>query len=522
MLHEEATLAAARPIRRNTRRGGFIVVHPQHRAWLRKAGVRHADDATALRGEIVCGHPDRHVVQVGIAGRKLFVKRELLVGFRTRFKNWAAGAGAVSRSEREADVLRRLETASLAAPQWIAYGRDTQGRAFLVTEAFAGTCLPAALPAIEDRAELAVRIGRSLAELHEAGFGTPELAAKHLLVNPETFELTLIDWASCRTDTKPTNWERAKWFGTLHATVPGMADRDRLRMLWAYRRVVRATRKGRRDDAPLPRFSEQVRAIRFAADYASKRSSVRQQLRNDTSQRLVWVEGEAVVAVPGIARAWPTPAGIEPFYREGDSSGVEWVTFPEGQRGIVHRFETFAPVGRALAFLRERPWRSPAALCARHLFHLARHGVPSPALYAFGQRASSRTTCESFVAFERMDDARPWNEYFLDPERTPWERRRTLQRCGEVMRQLHDAGCLWAEATEPLFQVVAGDPGKVFVASPAAIELHKTASHGDRRYDLWRFRQGLDRSEAGWFLRGYLGAGWAVRKNRRTLVAGVL
>jgi len=536
MLHDEATLKSLRPIRRNTRRGGFLVVHPKFRAWLRGCGIRHADEAMALRGEIVCGHPDRHVAQLELAGRSVFVKRELVVGARTRLKNWLAGAGAISRSEREANVLRKLEAAGLPAPQWIAYGRDTEGRAFLMTAKFEGESLPTALQGISEPVELSQRIGKYLAELHEAGFGTPELSAKHLLVNVETFELAILDWASCRVDAHPTNSERAKWFGTLHASLATVTNRDRLRMLWAYRRVVKATRKGRPEIEPLPRFSQQVRAIRFAAEYVGKRSSVRQQVGQRTSGfqpdnrsqpekadlRLVWLDGEAVVAIPKIAYAWPSPASVEPFYRESEAPSVEWVTFPDGQRGIVHRLETFAPLGRAIAALRERPWRSPAAQCARVLFHLARHGIPAPALYAFGQRTSSRTSCESFVAFERFDDAVPWNEYYLDHERTPWERRRSLQHCGEILRMLHDADCLWADTNEPLFQVVAGDPGKVFVASPMAVELQRKPSRSRLNDDLRRFRQGLDRSESGWFLRGYLGSEWAVRRNRRTLMAGVL
>ena len=527
MLYDEAKIATLRPIRRNARRGGFLVVHPKFRTWLRDCGIRTAEDAMALRGEIVCGHPDRHVAQIELPERTVFVKRELVIGLRTRLKNWWHGDGAVSRSEREANVLRKLDAARLPAPQWIAYGRDSNGRAFLMTEEFRGASdLPTALPRIAERPALAERIGKYLAELHEANFGTPELSAKHLFVIPETFELALLDWQSCRVGIAPTNAERAKWLGTLHATIASEQanPRDRLRLLWAYRRVVKANRRGYPDHEPLPRFCEQVRAIQFASEYVSKRSSVRQQQKSDCTQRLVWLDGEAVVAIPELARYWPIPAAVEPFYRsqEAPLNGSEWVTFTGGQRGIVQRFFTTDVLGRTIAAIRERPWRSPAARCARVLFHLARHAIPAPALYAFGQRNTSAFSNESFVAYERIDDAVPWEEYFVQPERTAWERRLSLQHCGELLAFLHTAGCLWADNSEPLFQVIAGDPGKVFLASPLAIELQRKPSRNDKAYDLWRFRQGLSRSETGWFLRGYLGLKWAERRGRRTMIAGVL
>jgi tRNA A-37 threonylcarbamoyl transferase component Bud32 len=532
MLHEEATIVTTRPIRTNARNGSFFVAHPKHRVWLRSNGITTGDDAMALRGEIIGGHPDRHVARVELSDRTLFVKRELVVGRRTRLKNWWIGAGAVSRSEREAKVLRKLEAAGLPCPQWLAYGEDSTGRAFLITEEFEGASeLRSALNQITDRTALAERIGKYLAELHEATFGTPELAAKHLFVNPETFELALLDWQSAVSGSAPTNTERTKWFGNFHATLSNefVTSRERLRLLWAYRRVVRASRRGREDAVPLPRFSQQVRAILYAAEFVAGRSSVRQQRqngRNDLQQRLVWLDGEAAVAIPEIARGWPTPASAEPFYRDSADDAPDvasvWVTFAEGQRGIVHRFETSDSVGRAVAALRERPWRSPASRFARLLFLLASHGIPAPRLYAFGQRAKSAVTTESFVAFERIDDALSWQHYFTDAERTNWERRRSLQSCGELMRMLHVAGCRWADSPESLFQVIAGDPSKITIGSPLAVELKRKVSSGERNRDLQRFRNGLSRAETGWFLRGYLGEKWAVRRIRRSFASGVL
>ena len=531
MLHDEAIVVTRRPVRANARRGSFFVAHPDYRDWLRNAGITTGDDAMALCGEIVCGHPDRHVARVELANRVLFVKRELVVGRRMRLKNWWRGIGAVSRSEREALTLRAIEAAKLPCPQWVAYGQDSQRRAFIITQEFAGASdLRSALSnvAAGDRNAVTERIGQYLAELHEAGFGTPELAAKHLFVNPETFELALFDWQSAARNLLPTDAERAKWFGALHATLAesDATPRERLRALWAYRRVVRTSRRGKPHALPLPRFSRQIRAILHAAEFMGGRTSIRDASRGDTRQTLVWLDGEAVVAIPEIAQAWPTFAACEPFYPAPSESGSTpqpiWVTFPEGQRGVVHRFETSDALGCAVAALRECPWRSPASRHARCLFHLARHGIPAPRLFAFGQRSVSAVRSESFVAFERIDDVLPWQLYFTEPERTPWEIRRGLQTCGEVLRMLHGAGCRWAESEEPLFQFVAGDPGKVVVGSPLALRLKRKVSQAEAIRDLRRFAGPFSRAETGWFLRGYLGNGWAERNVRRSFIRAVL
>ena len=114
---------------------GFIAHHPRYKAWLLRAGIDTPYAALNLTGEVVCGHPARHVARVELAGRRVaYLKREHVVGWPTRLKNFRAGFGWVSRSEREAETLRRLEAAGLPGPQWLAYGEDARGRAFLLVD----------------------------------------------------------------------------------------------------------------------------------------------------------------------------------------------------------------------------------------------------------------------------------------------------------------------------------------------------------------------------------------------------
>ena len=510
----------------------FVVVHPRYRQWLAKCGLVSPESFLAVVGEVVCGHPDRHVARVelhaGVKPRVAFLKREHLVGRRTRLRNWRAGFGWVSRCEREAITLRRLEEAGLPGPQWVAYG-EHDGQAFLLVEELAGaTELRAHLDEFRltesDRRALAGRIGRALAELHEAGFGTPELAAKHLFLRPDVLALSLIDWQSAPKPGPVHVADRARWLGQLDATLAEdlASPDDRLRVLGAYRRTVIELRG---HSHGVPKLSALAKECRHQAGRVRNRSSVaaqRQPLSTDAPQRLVWLAGEAVVVTPDIASVWPKPVIREPFYPATPTPTPpgghrEWVNFPDGRRAVLVRFHTVARVGRLLAALRERPWRSPGATAARVLFRLQRHGIPAPALLAFGQRTVSKSAAESFVVAEPPADAVPVEYRLTDPSLPLDERRVLLRECGRLLRLLHDAGCRpnpERTAHDPLFMVTAG-AASVSVGSPFAVRLSKRFGDGAKLADLRDFVEGFPDPDRLRVLRGFLGSAWADRATRR-------
>ena len=81
--------------------GSTVVLHPRFANWLRRAGLDSAPAILALRGEVVCGHPDRHVARVQLPnGRIIFLKLEHSVGEKTRFKNWWAEPSGTTKSSR--------------------------------------------------------------------------------------------------------------------------------------------------------------------------------------------------------------------------------------------------------------------------------------------------------------------------------------------------------------------------------------------------------------------------------------
>jgi tRNA A-37 threonylcarbamoyl transferase component Bud32 len=503
---------------------GFITFHPRYERFLRRCGITSATAALALRGEVVCGHPDRHVARVVLGGgasrRVVYLKREHLVGLRTRAKNWLAGFGRVSRSEREAFTLRRLEEAGRPGPQWLAYGEDGAGRAFLLVDELTGMAdLRAVLRDTElspdDRRRLAESAGRAVADLHAAGFGTPELAAKHLFADPAAGAVALVDWQSAGLPAPVPEAARVRQLANLHASLADdlAAPRERL---WFVRAYLRAAGGG-------PRFTAFVRSVVRQAERLKRRPSVRDQ-RQAPAPRLVWLAGEAVCAVPEIADLWPSPAICPPFYPDPSSDWAEpapeeWITFPDGRRALLVRFSTLDPFGRLTAALRERPWRSPAAAAARVLFHLRRYGVPAPNLLAFGQLVRSAVRADSFVLSEPAPAAVPVAVRLAQLPGDLAARRHLLHECGAVLRRLHDAGC--RTASWPGLVVSTG----VAVGSPLAVRLAKRVPPSARAADLWRVLRtelpGLGRADRARVVRGYLGPDWADRAARKALLARV-
>ncbi len=498
--------ASAKPAEKATT--GRIVFHPRYRAWLQKCGLNSAADVRALRGEVVCGHADRHVVKVelgsGISFRATYLKREHVVGRRAKFRNWLAGFGWISRAAREAATLGRLEKLGLPGPQWLAHGEDAQGRAFLLIEELADAVplrefLADTGVSPDERNLLAERLGRALAECHAGQIGTPELAAKHILVLRGALQPTLIDWQSGTLDRPVTPAQAVQWFGTLHATLPPecLPTPVRLRMLWAYRRVLKSS-----GAKSLPRFGAFVRCISDSAKAAAKRSSVRQQLGAPSAnpQRLVWLDGEAAVAIPGVAAHWHNGPTGEPFYDR--PSGGESLARSDGTTGELTRFHTFAPLGLARAALRERPWRSPGATAARVLFHLERFGIPGPKLLAFGQRSARRCSVQSFVLTSPLGAA-----VNLESALTPGSplRNRTLSDLGHFLKRLHDSGC------RPLHRLLGSEPLAILapgltVSSPLGVRIVRRVGESAARADLAFALAGLERFDKMRVLRSYLGS----------------
>lgn len=523
---------------------GYIVYHPRYRAWLIRCGITTQAVASTLPGEIVCGHPDRHVVRVelgqGTGCRVVFLKREHTIGLRVRVQNRLAGFGPVSRAEREALILRQLEQAGLPGPQWLAFGEDEQGHGFLLVDQVSGaeelrTILAQHPLSTSDRRRLMESIGRTLAELHAAGFSTPDLAAKHVLINPETFAVTLLDWQSSRQGPIPRLTDRIRQLAGLSASLTEhlASPADRLRFLWAYRRVLHAS--GHNDSGTRRlRFRTLARLVETQTSRLRHRSSARDQRTSSASpQRLLWLDGEKACIVPEMQDIWPHPVSGAPFYREDDPfSGTtcpeEWLTFADNTRAVLQRFQSVAPLARWAAVLRERPWRSPAASQARILFHLARYGIDGPRLLGFGQRLRSHARADSFIVYAPLADSQSLFDRLDDLPAHSEERRTFLREVGTMLRKLHDSRCRFGtiHPGDAVFLASHTRPLQLSVDAPTSIRLVKRIRDRDRLTDFVQLCRvvlpGFSRTDYVRIAHGYAPFGRDVRQFRKRLLAGVI
>jgi hypothetical protein len=472
---EESSLAlrTAQTVYRpsNAAAGGWVELNPAFAAGFVAIGLDSPNGFLDLPGEVVSGHPDRHVKRVSLPGfsTAFYLKRQHFVTRREKRRNWRVGFGWVSRCEREAAILKQLSAAGLPCPRWAAVGVDGNGRAFLLVEEVAGAVdlrqfLNDNVLSHDKRAAFAELLGRVIEMIHISGFTTPELTAKHVLVSREGKEIALIDWQSSQRVPVVPLRDRLRSLATLHASLADAlaSPRDRLRVM---RTALQFDRVAGRTPG---RFSELVRQVLAMANRLADRRSIRdqRQLPSALEQRLVWVAGEAVCAVPDVAASWPNPAIAPPYY--GGEPGTSPLQLPDGREATLIRGTSFAPLGRFRAWFRERSWRSPGANLGRLLFHLERYGIPAPRLLAFGQRLTGPTTAAWFV--------------LRTPAAEPIVRATDFAiatQLGQLLRQLHDAGCSAGANPRTIFGldstgVCIRDVLPIRIAKPdAGRELHR-------------------------------------------------
>lgn len=380
-------------------RRAFLHVHPRHASHLRRLGLTHPEHFLSLRAVIISGHPDRHVGQAtlgdGPAALPTFLKREHRVPWKDRLANWWAGFGPVSKSEREARVLKSLEAAGVGCPRWIAYGEDGRGRAFLLVEEVRDAVdlrlyLQDHLSAEpRQRREFARHLGRELARLHEAGFDHPDLCAKHVLVRPRDQAVCFLDWQRGRRGMPQT----LRNLALLNATLADCLASPRERLV-----CLRAIKKGTHlfsETSCVPFLESETRRLR-------RRRHVRDQLLPPLplgEQNLIWLDGEALCVT---REFWQTvqeqlPDWLPPLRDAGSGVTRHCHQVPGvGVVRLVHRRQSRL-FGWLWSLLRGRPLTSPELRGAAELFRLQRRGLPAPRLLAVGQRRPRPWILESFL-----------------------------------------------------------------------------------------------------------------------------
>lgn len=512
----------------------LVEINPTYRDFLARQGLADARELLNLRGVIICGHPDRHVLQLTLGADRdavpCFLKREHRVSWRQRLANAWAGFGFISQSRREARLLAELRQAGVGCPEWIAAGEDDAGQAFLLLRAVGDSVdlrtflqqRPRAGAA--ERRALAAQLGATLAHLHDAGFCHHDLYAKHVLVEPRKARFHILDWQRSRRAPE-LDWPR-RWrdLAALHATLPDelAGARERLTCLAAY---LRATCPGR---APREFRRQTLAAVEQQARVLLRQRKTREQRLTALpigSQQLIWLDGEALCVTPEFEAA---VAGNIP----------DWLTRPladASRNCLAHTTLTIPQVGLAtfvqrrrtdfVDWLRSRLKRKPPVSSELRLlgliFRLQRHGIFTPRVLAYGQRVSGPAQVESFLLTAPTAATGPLTPWLATADDS--QHRAVLRAAGAFLRRLHDAACYFAPRWEAGEQLGVHQGPRhqldVVVVHPAGVQSVRRPNARLAQADLQALAQVLlrRRSDAVRLARSYC-AGGDARKCLQTLL----
>ncbi len=490
----------------------LLSVHPKYRGRFAGLGLVAARDFLDLPGDVIGGHPDRHVVRVelGEGGRRVvaYLKREHRIPWRDRLSNALAGFGWVTKSGREAATLREMADAGLPVPVVLATG-ESGGRAFLLVKAIRGAVsLPDVLRGTKQfpakRKLLARRLGELLARFHDAGFDLPDLSAKHVLVHPRRLDITLIDVPRSRCRAAVPRADRVRDLALLHATlVDGLTSvRERIAFLNGYSRG-RSVREWAADVERTAHVLRDRRGTRIA------------RCEVGGAPRMRWLDGEQLVMTCG-------------FWRRCHGDPPDWLTFAaraaSGERrraniywdGRVLSLLQTPPAGlwkRLLARLAGRPAPSEGVRLSGFHNRLARAGVPAPRLLAFGRRANG----SGFLLTRSFADTVPLATWLRS--RHP-QRAAVVRATGDLLRRLHAVG-LQLDTFAYALHVRSPQSRRPSVVVADVGEVRKLPRSAGRvpLVDLGRLVRAFDLNERDGLraIRGYLGGGPARDDCRRLL-----
>ncbi len=178
----------------------WVQIQEADRERLQKAGLRSFSDFLNLDGDILSGHPDRHVREIELSSPSEsfhgYLKRQHRVPTSEKLLNLFQGFGFRSKSIREAELLLRLEPYELGA-RVVAWGENRTGQSFVLVEECKDFVFWSSVyqnTDCEGRSRLFQKTAETFARMHELGFDPLDLYVKHLLVDPRTLQIKILDW----------------------------------------------------------------------------------------------------------------------------------------------------------------------------------------------------------------------------------------------------------------------------------------------------------------------------------------
>jgi tRNA A-37 threonylcarbamoyl transferase component Bud32 len=393
----------------------YFEVNPIYEEHLKAAGLTSAEAVLMLPALIVSGHPDRNValVRVGTGDGSLacVLKREHRVPWKERLRNACMGFGPVSKSQREAIMLKMVRQMGIGCPEWVATGEDDCGRAFLLMRELES--------AIELRQylrnrtnngpgshlRLAQELGRIIARLHNAGIRHADLYAKHVYVDVRDSGIHLIDWQrSSRLRRLPWR-DRFRDLAALDATLDEsvVTAPERFACLRAY--IDESDIRTRIRRTQLAQAMRLVTRRRDALLRNHKVQEMRHSAQACARPRVIWRDGEALC----VTEAFDKRVGASiPDWLRYDQTAVHGRnaerSLPIRAGGLrcaelIFRRETRIFAGLS-AWLRGKQLVSSSVRQAGRLFREQQHGSGTRQVLAFGQQQRSPWCVESFILTE--------------------------------------------------------------------------------------------------------------------------
>lgn len=218
-----------------------FLVNPRYALHLWRQGLRTATDfLNWSQGSLVSRHRRRCTTLVNLHGISGYLKRQKRIAWKERFAGWWDGFGLVSRALREWQVLCELQDDGQLGPDPMAVGETDAGAFVLVRALPEAVDLPTLLAqrlCPRERREIAGRVGRAAASLHERGFSHPDLFAKHVFIHCETGTVRFVDFQRTRRHLQGVPWpQRCRDLAALNASLHpnAVSASERFRLLLAY------------------------------------------------------------------------------------------------------------------------------------------------------------------------------------------------------------------------------------------------------------------------------------------------
>lgn len=503
----------------------FILIRPSRRVLFLDEGVERASDIFKKEGVRVTGHgwkTGRHVSRIslgkGTASTETFgfLKKEYA-------KSWIKSLFVHSSGVlHEARILKALELEGIPAPLWVAVGKTSQGESFLLVDEIPDTVnLKTYLTeqrSRNQRKEVLRRLAWILARIHTLGFSHVDLYSKHILVNPETRQVFLLDWQrSFRLIDLPWH-NRARNLARLHATLDEgiLQPREKLAFLASY---LQATSHFGQGKFNLPMFHLLALDIdREAIRLLSYRHIKEKRNTQATLQPQNWIFLEDknffVTSICSEAEKACLETMLAEVGKQRKNEKIilrKSLPLGEGNLRLQYRKTSWFEALFQAAFKFKKS-KAPEYTHAAILYKVQRHGVETGKVLALGIRKKNLLLQESFLLTREPCETQPLNEWLEQRHKVKQtsdslaKRRQVFEDLGKLLAKIHASGCYLKgkktlqvrvpdSSTAPIFLDAANCLQETSFANPkwASIDMNKMKqmllSLGAEQKDIVNYRR---------------------------------